>query len=157
MCTLWWNCKLLMLLLLYSYRLHHPNIVELLEVHEEKTKVYLVMELWVKSLLWLDKLHLLSDASCQNSHTRFLFVLEQLFCSFNTYCFWFLLTRFLHCKQDFLEAKVFSVPTFLYTLITQPQRVLYQFLTLSIYSSLDFEDSCLFYIDPLLSLFQSLF
>jgi calcium/calmodulin-dependent protein kinase I len=26
-------------------RLHHPNIVELLEVHEEKTKVYLVMEL----------------------------------------------------------------------------------------------------------------
>ena len=33
--------------LLYFYRLHHPNIVELLEVHEEKTKVYLVMELWV--------------------------------------------------------------------------------------------------------------
>jgi len=26
-------------------RLHHPNIVELLEVHEEKTRVYLVMEL----------------------------------------------------------------------------------------------------------------
>jgi len=26
-------------------RLHHPNIVELLEVHEDKTKVYLVMEL----------------------------------------------------------------------------------------------------------------
>ena len=42
--TLSWNCKFFSF-----YRLHHPNIVELLEVHEDKTKVYLVMELWVNN------------------------------------------------------------------------------------------------------------
>ncbi len=37
-------------LLIPSFRLHHPNIVELLEVHEEKSKVFLVMELWVTTI-----------------------------------------------------------------------------------------------------------
>ena len=32
-------------LCLFSFRLHHPNIVALLEVHEERNKVHLVMEL----------------------------------------------------------------------------------------------------------------
>jgi len=31
----------------FTFRLTHPNIVQLLETYEDKSKVYLVMELYV--------------------------------------------------------------------------------------------------------------
>ena len=58
---------------MYFYRLHHPNIVELLEVHEEKTKVYLVMELWVNKMF--NKIIIWTPEPVQN-----LIILSAYFC-----------------------------------------------------------------------------
>lgn len=40
------------LLCFVTHRVHHPNIVKLYEMYDDKSKVYLVMELWVMEL-WL--------------------------------------------------------------------------------------------------------
>ena len=62
-------------------RLHHPNIVELLEVHEEKSKVYLVMELWVRKRISVGLLYLLLS-STHKCKTRDLLLWPELLFSF---------------------------------------------------------------------------